>query len=117
MIGDACVPGSQLLISGEKHQPMSNRVTIYGVPNSPDVKRLKREMHVMYVDYEIANPQVDDLAKSRLTEWGFPGHQGVVVEVQRSDASGSVFLKNPDEPTLRQTFYSEGILSVTSYWV
>ena len=96
---------------------MSNRVTIYGVPNSPDVKRLKREMHVMYVDYEIANPQVDDLAKSRLTEWGFPGHQGVVVEVQRSDASGSVFLKNPDEPTLRQTFYSEGILSFTSYWV
>ena len=96
---------------------MASRVTIYGVPNSPDIKRLAREMRTMYVDYDIANPKVDERAKSRLVEWGFPGHDGVVVEVQRSDSSGSVFLKNPDEPTLRQTFYSEGILSVTSYWL
>lgn len=96
---------------------MATRVTLYGELNNVDIKRLKREMHAMYVDYDIANPKVDALAKSRLVEWGYPEHQGVVVEIQRSDASGSVFLTNPDEPTLRQTFYSEGILSVTSYWV
>jgi len=96
---------------------MATRVTLYGEAKNADIKRLKREMHVMYVDYDVANPKVDERAQKRLVEWGFPGHEGVVVEVQRSDSSGSVFLRNPDEPTLRQTFYSEGILSVTSYWV
>lgn len=96
---------------------MASRVTLYGQPDSPDIKRLKREMNVLFVEYEQANPEKDERAKRNLTEWGHPTHEGVVVQIVRDDGAGSVFLRNPDEPTLRQTLYSEGILSVTSYWV
>ena len=96
---------------------MASRITIYGNPAQPDVRRLKREMSVMYVEYELTDPRKDDRAARRLqTELG-----GAVtlplVEVLRADDQGSVYLTNPDAATLRQCLHSEEILSVTSYWL
>ena len=93
---------------------MASRVTIYGPPASPETKRLQREMNVMFVEYDLV-----DAAKPRrpLPEWTTDATKAPVVEVQREDDTGSIYLTNPDEPTLRQVLYSEGILSVTSYWL
>ncbi len=96
---------------------MASRITIYGNPAQPDVRRLKREMSVMYVEYDLSDPRKDDRAARRLqTELG-----GAVtlplVEVLRADDQGSVYLTNPDAATLRQCLYSEEILSITSYWL
>ena len=97
---------------------MASRITIYGSPVQPDVRRLKREMNVLTVEYALADPRKDDRAARRLqAELGGDSHRLPIVEVQRGDDQGSVFLTNPDEPTLRQCLHSEGILSVTSYWV
>ena len=95
---------------------MAIRVSIYGRPNDPDVKRLRREMNAMFVEYEYNDPLRDKKAEARIREWGNEVTKPVV-EVLREDDNGSVFLTNPDEPTLRQCLYSEGILSVTSYWL
>jgi len=93
---------------------MASRVTIYGTPASPETKRLQREMNVMFVEYDLVDP-----VKPRrvLPEWTADATKAPVVEVQREDDTGSIYLTNPDEPTLRQCLYSEGILSVTSYWL
>ena len=96
---------------------MASRITIYGNPAQPDVRRLKREMSVMYVEYDLSDPRKDERAARRLqTELGgsvtFP-----LVEVLRADDQGSVYLTNPDAATLRQCLYSEEILSITSYWL
>ena len=96
---------------------MASRVTIYGTKNDLDTKRLRREMNVMSVEYEWADPTNDSNAKLRLSDWTDSNPTLPVVEVQRDDDRGSVFLKNPDEPTLRQCLYSEGVVSVTSYWI
>lgn len=95
---------------------MASRITVYGNPASPDVRRLKREMNVMYVESDYADPRKDARAARRLSEMGdspiLP-----IVEVLRGDDQGSVFLTNPDAATLRQCLHSEGILSITSYWI
>ena len=39
---------------------MASRITIYGSPAQPDVRRLKREMSVMYVEYDLSDPRKDD---------------------------------------------------------
>lgn len=97
---------------------MASRITIYGSPAQPDVRRLKREMNVLTVEYGLTDPRKDARAASRLrTELGGDTLALPIVEVRRGDDQGSVFLSNPDEPTLRQCLHSEGILSVTSYWV
>lgn len=96
---------------------MASRVTIYGTKNDQDTKRLRREMNVMFVEYEWTDPTNDSKAKLKLSDWTDTNPTLPVVEVQRGDDRGSVFLKNPDEPTLRQCLYSEGIVSVTSYWI
>ena len=38
---------------------MASRVTLYGNPAQPDVRRLRREMNVMYVEYDLADPRKD----------------------------------------------------------
>lgn len=93
---------------------MASRITIYGAPANPETKRLLREMNVMFVEYDLVDP-----VRSRrpLPEWTADAKRVPVVEVQRQDDQGSIYLTNPDEPTLRQCLYSEGILSVTSYWL
>ena len=95
---------------------MASRITIYGNPAQPDVRRLKREMSVMYVEYDLSDPRKDERAARRLqTELG--GSVTLpLVEVLRADDQGSVYLTNPDAATLRQCLYSEEILSITSYW-
>ncbi len=94
---------------------------MYGKTVDADMKRLKREMNVLFVEYEQRDPEQDARAAQRLKEWGEQWGEKVgarpIVEVQREDDMGSVFLVNPDEPTLRQCLYSEGILSTTAYWV
>ena len=95
---------------------MATRISIYGRPADPDVKRLRREMNAMFVEYQYLDPTRDASARARIQEWGNEVTRPVV-EVLREDDMGSVFLTNPDEPTLRQCLYSEGILSVTSYWL
>ncbi len=96
---------------------MASRITIYGNPAQPDVRRLKREMSVMYVEYDLSDPRKDERAARRLqTELG--GSVTLpLVEVLRADDQGSVYLTNPDAATLRQCLYSEEILSITSYWL
>ena len=95
---------------------MASRITVYGNPASADVRRLKREMNVMYVESDYADPRKDDRAARRLAEMGeLPSLP--IVEVLRGDDQGSVFLTNPDAATLRQCLHSEGILSITSYWI
>ena len=96
---------------------MASRITLYGRPNHPDIKRLQREMNVMYVDYDLRDPAKDVRARQRLAEWNGEVPTVPIVEVLRGEGDGSVFLVNPDEPTLRQTLYSENILSITAYWV
>jgi hypothetical protein len=96
---------------------MASRVTLYGSPADPNVKRLRREMNVMYVEYDLADPKKDARAQRHLAQVGEKNLRYPIVEVQRQDGDGSVFLENPDEPTLRQSLYSEGILSITSYWL
>lgn len=96
---------------------MASRITIYGNPTQPDVRRLKREMSVLYVEYDLADPRKDTRAARRLqTELG-SAVTLPLVEVLRADDQGSVFLTNPDAATLRQCLYSEEILSITSYWL
>lgn len=96
---------------------MASRVSIYGSPAHPDVRRLRREMNVLSVDYALLDPGKDARAARRLTEWDGGSVALPVVEVLRGDDQGSVFLTNPDEPTLRQCLYSEEILSITAYWL
>jgi hypothetical protein len=96
---------------------MASRITIYGTPSNPDTKRLKREMSVMFVEYDAIDPSHNGSATQRLPEWTTDANKSPVVEVLREDDQGSVYLTNPDEPTLRQVLHSEGILSVTAYWV
>ncbi|MEO7718923.1 MAG: hypothetical protein ABIY70_22210 [Capsulimonas sp.] len=96
---------------------MASRVTIYGQSSDADIKRLRREMNAMYVEYDYVDPTKSKQAQSRFAEWGESISGKPVVEVLREDDAGSVFLKNPDEPTLRQCLMGEGILSVTSYWL
>lgn len=96
---------------------MASRITLYGSPNHPDIKRLQREMNVMYVDYDLADPRKDVRAQTHLTEQVGDVKTLPLVEVQRAEGNGSVFLSNPDEPTLRQCLYSEDILSITAYWL
>jgi len=96
---------------------MASRITIYGNPAQPDVRRLQREMNVMTVEYEIADPRKDARASRRLQAELGEGTALPLVEVQRADDQGSVFLTNPDASTLRQCLYSEEILSITSYWL
>ncbi len=96
---------------------MASRITIYGNPSNIDTKRLLREMRVMFVDYDLVDPDRDAAAVQELPSWAPDVRTTPVVAVQRKDHDGSVFLNNPDEPTLRQTLYSEDILSVTAYWV
>ncbi len=96
---------------------MASRITLYGSANHPDIKRLQREMNVMYVDYNQTDPRKDIDAQKHLTEQVGEGKTLPLVEVQRAEGSGSVFLTNPDEPTLRQCLYSEDILSITAYWL
>lgn len=96
---------------------MASRITIYGNPAHADVRRLKREMNVMTLDYTLTDPRKDTRAAARLqADLGDPIALPLV-EIQREDDRGSVYLSNPDEPTLRQCLYSEGILSITAYWV
>ena len=97
---------------------MASRITIYGNPAHKDVRRLQREMNVLYVESDLRDPRKDPRAAQRLqSELGGDSIPLPVVEVRREDDRGSVFLTNPDEPTLRQSLYSEGILSITSYWL
>ena len=96
---------------------MASRITLYGKPNHPDLKRLQREMNVMYVDYDLRDPAKDARARQRLADWNGEVPTVPIVEVLRGEGDGSVFLVNPDEPTLRQSLYSENILSITAYWV
>jgi hypothetical protein len=93
---------------------MASRIKIYGKPGGPETKRLQREMNVMFVEYDLIDPA---RTKQQLPEWTADAQKTPVVEVQRQDDRGSIYLTNPDEPTLRQCLYSEGILSVTSYWL
>jgi hypothetical protein len=95
---------------------MASRITIYGVPRDPETKRLTREMNVMFVEYDLIDANRDGV-RSRLPEWTADPKKVPVIEVMTQDGAGSVYLNNPDEPTLRQCLYSEGILSVTAYWV
>ncbi len=96
---------------------MASRITIYGNPAQPDVRRLKREMSVMYVEYDLSDPRKDDRAARRLQAELGGAVTLPLVEVLRADDQGSVFLTNPDAATLRQCLYSEEILSITSYWL
>lgn len=96
---------------------MASRVTIYGKPNLPDTKRLQREFNAMYVEYDQTDPATDDRAKRRLADLVGDLKTLPLVEIQHADGDGSLFLTNPDEPTLRQSLYGENILSVTSYWL
>ena len=96
---------------------MSSRITIYGKLNDPEIKRLKREMNVMYVEYELVDPENNTKAQRRLADWTDKVVKWPVVEILREDDKGSVFLTNPSEPTLRSSLYSEGILTVNSYWI
>ena len=97
---------------------MASRITIYGNPAASDVRRLQRAMNILYVEFDLADPRKDTRAANRLqTELGGDPFTLPLVEVQRADDQGSVFLTNPDEPTLRQCLHSEEILSVTSYWL
>ncbi len=96
---------------------MASRITLYGSANHPDIKRLQREMNVMYVDYNQTDPRKDARAQSHLAEQIGEVKTLPLVEVQRAEGSGSVFLTNPDEPTLRQCLYSEEILGITAYWL
>lgn len=96
---------------------MANRITIYGVPNTPDVKRLTRELDVNYVECVVKDPKHDARAARHLAEWDVDMSRLPIVEVLRDDDTGSLFLVNPDEPTLRQSLFSEGVISVTSYWI
>lgn len=96
---------------------MASRITLYGPSSHPDIKRLQREMNVMYVDYALADPRRDARAQSHLAEQIGEVKTLPLVEVQRAEGNGSVFLTNPDEPTLRQCLYSEDILSITAYWL
>ena len=64
-----------------------------------------------------ATPFKDARARQRLAEWNGEVPTVPIVELLRDDGDGSVFLINPDEPTLRQSLYSENILSITAYWV
>ncbi len=96
---------------------MASRITIYGNPAQPDVRRLKREMSVMYVEYDLSDPRKDDRAARRLQAELGGSVTLPLVEVLRADDRGSVFLTNPDAATLRQCLYSEEILSITSYWL
>ena len=96
---------------------MASRITIFGASADKNVKRLQREMNVLYVEYDLVDPAKDARAPRRLAELGESANKLPLVEVKRQDDQGSLFLANPDEPTLRQSLYSEGILSITSYWV
>jgi hypothetical protein len=96
---------------------MASRVTIYGKSNDSNIKRLKREFNAMYVEYDQTDPDKDDRAKRRLADLVGDLKTLPLVEILRADDNGSLFLTNPDEPTLRQTLQSENILSVTSYWL
>ncbi|MGO8671615.1 MAG: hypothetical protein ACLQVD_09660 [Capsulimonadaceae bacterium] len=96
---------------------MASRITIYGTPSNADTKRLKREMNVMLLEYDLVDPTHDQRGQPQLPDWTPDAALTPMVEIRRSDDQGSVYLKNPDEPTLRQCLYSEGILSVTAYWV
>lgn len=96
---------------------MASRITIYGNPAQPDVRRLKREMSVMYVEYDLSDPRKDDRAARRLQAELGGSVTLPLVEVLRADDQGSVYLTNPDAATLRQCLYSEEILSITSYWL
>ena len=75
---------------------MASRITVYGNPASPDVRRLKREMSVMYVESDYADPRQDARAARRLSEMGESVPALPIVEVLRGDDQGSVFLTNPD---------------------
>ena len=96
---------------------MASRITIYGNPAQPDVRRLKREMSVMYVEYDLSDPRKDERAARRLQAELGGAVTLPLVEVLRADDQGSVYLTNPDAATLRQCLYSEEILSITSYWL
>ena len=96
---------------------MANRITIYGRPNDPNTKRLTREMNVMTLEYSLSDPDKDPRVQQKLAALGDSTQKLPIVEVLRGDDMGSVFMSNPDEPTLKQCLYSEGIVSVTSYWV
>lgn len=96
---------------------MAARVTLYGSPNHPDIKRLQREMNVLYVDYSLADPRKDARAGRHLSEQVGEIKTLPLVELERADGDGSVFLTNPDEPTLRSALHAEEILSVTAYWL
>ena len=96
---------------------MASRITIYGNPAQPDVRRLKREMSVMYVEYDLTDPRKDERAARRLQAELGGAVTLPLVEVLRADDQGSVYLTNPDAATLRQCLHSEEILSVTSYWL
>ncbi len=96
---------------------MASRITIYGNPAQPDVRRLKREMSVMYVEYDLADPRKDERAARRLQAELGSAVILPLIEVLRADDQGSVFLSNPDAATLRQCLHSEEILSITSYWL
>ncbi len=96
---------------------MASRITIYGNPAQPDVRRLKREMSVMYVEYDLTDPRKDERAARRLQSELGGSVTLPLVEVLRADDQGSVYLTNPDAATLRQCLHSEEILSVTSYWL
>jgi hypothetical protein len=96
---------------------MASRVTIYGKSNDANIKRLKREFNAMYVEYDESDPDKDDRVKRRLADLVGDLKTLPLVEILRADDNGSLFLTNPDEPTLRQTLQSENILSVTSYWL
>lgn len=96
---------------------MASRITIYGNPSQPDVRRLRREMNVLTLEYTLHDPRKDDRAAKRLHAALGDAVTLPLVEVLRADDQGSVFLTNPDEPTLRQCLQSESILSITAYWV
>lgn len=96
---------------------MAARITLYGKPTDPQIKRLKREMNAMYVEYTESDLDKDARAKARLQDALGDTLHLPLVEIERTDGDGNLYLSNPDEPTLRHSFYSEGILGITSYWV
>jgi hypothetical protein len=96
---------------------MASRITIYGNPAQPDVRRLQREMNALYVEHDLADPRKDARAARRLQAELGESPTLPLVEVLRADDQGSVYLPNPDAATLRQCLYSEEILSITSYWL
>ncbi len=50
---------------------MASRITIYGSPAHKDVRRLRREMNVLTLEYDLADPRKDARAARRLqTELG-----------------------------------------------